>query len=263
MRRAFVDIDEGQVHYRTEGNGDILLLLHQTPMSSSEYSQVIPILSKEYCVVAMDTLGYGDSDSPPRHYTIGDYAASVVRFLDALNIKRVNVAGHHTGALIAAEFAAMYPERIIKLVLSGCPCFKQPEEGQSWMKKYPPLEVEANGSHLIKIWGIAMELTLRHSIDLAQSYTVDFLKTGLGEKAEEGHVAAFIYDAYPQLPLIKTRTLLLWGDQDMLYPYAEVANRLVPNKKVEVIKGGNALYHRLMPREWAQAIIEFLRIHPS
>ena len=46
MHRAFTDIPEGQIHYRFEGQGEPLLLLHAAVTSSNEFSRVMPFLSK-------------------------------------------------------------------------------------------------------------------------------------------------------------------------------------------------------------------------
>ena len=60
--RGFVSTPHGQVHYRTAGAGEPLLLLHQTSRSSDEFAEMLPILGRSRRVIAMDTLGYGDSD---------------------------------------------------------------------------------------------------------------------------------------------------------------------------------------------------------
>ena len=135
MPKAYADIRAGQVHYRTEGSGEPLLLLHQTPMPS-EYSQMIPILAKSYQVVAMETLGYGYSDDPPREYEVEDFALSVVSFLSAIGINKASIVGHHTGASIAVEVATAYPERVDKLIVSGLPLW----EPEKWEQFFAELE---------------------------------------------------------------------------------------------------------------------------
>jgi len=65
MKRAFIDTPEGQIHFRTEGRGEPVLLLHKASLSSEEYKEMIPILAKNYRVIAIDVLGCGDSDQPP------------------------------------------------------------------------------------------------------------------------------------------------------------------------------------------------------
>ena len=44
MKRGYVDTPEGQVHYRTEGSGEPILLLHKAGLSSDEYTEMLPFL---------------------------------------------------------------------------------------------------------------------------------------------------------------------------------------------------------------------------
>ena len=133
MRKAYTDIPEGQVHYRTEGNGEAVLILHASPSTSEEYEEMIPILAKGYRVIAMDTLGFGMSDDPPRYYEITDYARSVVSFLDALGIEKTSIVGHHTGSTIAIDIAVSYPQRVDKLILAGVATMDPGEEWEAFM----------------------------------------------------------------------------------------------------------------------------------
>ena len=64
MKRGYADTPEGQVHYRTEGNGEPLLLLHKAGLSSDEFTEMLPFLGKKFQVIAMDVLGYGNTDLP-------------------------------------------------------------------------------------------------------------------------------------------------------------------------------------------------------
>jgi len=260
MKRSFVDVPEGQVHYRTEGSGEPILLLHQQPTSSKEYERVIPILAHRYRVIAMDILGYGDSDKPPRQYQVQDYARSVVSFLDALGIDRTNVAGHHVGTYIAVELATEYPDRISKLVLGGCTCRKQPEEGQILINQARDFKLEADGSHLMRAWETVVQ-NLGEALDtlpleVVETFVIDYLKAGT--RVEEGHRAVYVYDNYLKLPLIKCPTLLLYGDKDMSYPYLSLVKGLVPNNQVMVIKGGGDFILVQMPKEWAKSVLDFL-----
>ena len=121
VRRAYLDTADGQIHYVTAGSGPPVLLLHQTPRSWDEYREVIPRLARERRVIAMDTIGYGESYKPARTSDIEDYARGAIALLDGLAVRSTAVVGHHTGAVIAMELAASYPERVERLVLSACP----------------------------------------------------------------------------------------------------------------------------------------------
>ncbi len=121
VTRAFLDTPAGQLHYRTAGRGTPVLLLHQTPRSSDEYRDVLPLLAGEFRAIALDTVGFGDSYRPAGPYTIEGFARGALDLLDGLGIARAAVVGHHTGAVIAAELAAAHPDRVERLVLSNSP----------------------------------------------------------------------------------------------------------------------------------------------
>src|ERR1044071_10037021 len=61
IERSFVRIKSGLVHVATCGAGRPILLLHQTPRSWDEYREVLPLLGTRNRAIAMDTVGFGDS----------------------------------------------------------------------------------------------------------------------------------------------------------------------------------------------------------
>ena len=254
MKRAYVDIPEGQVHYRTEGSGSPLLLLHQSVFSSDEYSRVIPFLSKDYCVIAMDTLGFGESDKPPRVYQMPDYARSVASFLDSLKIEKANVVGHHTGASIAVEFTVAYPERVDKLVLSGCPV----NRGSPIPDFMEPIHTKEDGSHLMAIWERAKSFGPRAPAEIVNEMALEYLKAG--PRGEEAHQASHLYDVLSKLPLIKCPTLVLSGRYDLFVSEVENIRKLIPRSKSSIIEGpgtGPAIIRR-RPEAFAESVISFL-----
>ena len=155
IRRGYAETPSGQIHYRVAGEekGNPVLLLHQTPRSSLEFLQVIPLLARHMKVYAMDTIGYGDSYKPKKICTIEDYARGAIEFLDALKISKISIVGHHTGAIIAMELATSYPERVERLVLSNGSYFD--ESKRESVKGRPPIdyvEPKEDGSHLKELW---------------------------------------------------------------------------------------------------------------
>ena len=121
MKHAYATTPMGQVHYAEEGGGEAtpLVLLHASPRSSRVYAGLMPLLTEERRVFALDTLGSGGSAPLPPSVTMHDLARSVTGFLDAVGIERAHVFGVHTGNKIGAALAAGWPDRIAKLVLCG------------------------------------------------------------------------------------------------------------------------------------------------
>src|SRR5262249_55223288 len=104
IKRGFVDIPGGQIHYRElrEQPGRVVVMLHSNPGSSAMLLPMIERFGKFRPVIAPDTPGFGDSTPAPQaRPEIADYAAATIAALDALGIERFDLYGNHTGANMA------------------------------------------------------------------------------------------------------------------------------------------------------------------
>ena len=104
--RGYTPSAYGLLHYRDQGSGPTILLLHQTAWSSVQFEGVQAELSRAgFRSIAIDTPGYGMSDGPDMCPTIEEYAAAILQGLDHLDLDKVFVAGHHTGSVIGCALA--------------------------------------------------------------------------------------------------------------------------------------------------------------
>jgi pimeloyl-ACP methyl ester carboxylesterase len=158
MKRGYADTPEGQIHYTTAGQGEPLLLLHQTG-SSRQFWKLMPLLAKRYKVFAPDNLGSGNSDALPPNVRIADLARSMIHFMDFVKIEKPHIFGFHTGNKIGTEMAVTWPARVNRLILCGHTHSMMADHdslnaaltavvGPS-IRKFPP---EPDGSHLVKQW---------------------------------------------------------------------------------------------------------------
>ncbi|MCI0634194.1 MAG: alpha/beta hydrolase, partial [Actinobacteria bacterium] len=236
MRRAFQDTPDGQIHYATAGTGRPVLLLHQTPRSWDEYRDVIPILARERRVVAMDTIGYGESYKPARRCDIEDYARGAVALLDGLGIGSTAVVGHHTGAVIAMELAASYPERVERLVLSSSPFVNAADRDRrrTGGHRVDLVEPKPDGTHLAELWQIRQRLYPKERPDLLTRFLADALRAG--EKLVEGHGACSRYRMEEKIGRVRCATLVTWGTEDpFASPQAELVARHIPGSRLTPI----------------------------
>ena len=271
IKRGYVELPEGQMHYRTQGAaGPVVLLIPQIPRSSDEYSDIIPLLAKDFRVTAVDMLGFGDSDKPPRFYQIPDHARCVINFLDGLGIKKVNLMGHHSGGKIAVEVAATYPERVEKLVLSSLSHYYVHEEDQPMPERFQLMEVKADGSHLMRIWNEqsggdlskAIESANETPLDVRYQVTLEYLKAG--PRGEEGHYASRHYSRIidDRLKRLTLPILIFFGEQEMpdILSGRDSLLALIPHAKNLTIRGprtdGNIMRRR--PKDVAEVIRNFL-----
>lgn len=257
MKRGYTDTPEGQVHYRTEGNGESLLLLHKAGLSSDEYTEMLPFLGKSYRAIAMDVLGYGNTDLPKQEPKFDDYVQNIVHFLDAMKIKKTNIVGHLLGSSFAAEIAATHPERVNKLIMwDGI--FLDPEERRKTQDEFRDehMILRGDGSHFIEVWK-SRGGKPGANLPMVNRSTIEYLKSGLGEGTGVSHRALFAFDIEPELPKIKCPTLLLYsGRRSPLFARLEAIKALIPNCQVKILENANAWEK---PEELAQAMMEFLK----
>jgi pimeloyl-ACP methyl ester carboxylesterase len=257
MKRGYVDIPEGQMHYRAEGEGETVLLLHMSVASSDEFTRTMHYLSASYHAVAPDFLGTGDSDPAPSAYNIQDHAATIINFMDALNIRKANIVGHHLGATVGIEVQLSHPEMVSTLILSGFGYHPDPEEGIPFEDPpdfMGPVEIKPDGSHLLEwwrrsgLWGGAPEIL--------EERVIEYIKAG--PRGEEQHWAGQDYDVKTRLPLVNCPMLIIFETKDPFFVTADAVKKLVPAGKFTVIKDGPIYVDRTMPKEFAQAVLNFL-----
>lgn len=260
MSRFLCDTKLGQVHCVTAGSGPgtPLLLLHQTPRSVDEFAEVMPLLAAQRRVVAIDTPGYGCSDRVPGHPTVADYAHSAVQALDHLGIGRVVIVGHHTGAVIAVEMAAAFPERVERVVLSG-PVYTDAAGRAELAQFFRQWTIADDGSHLVEKWRKMHEWLPRP--DLVQRFVVDLFRAGT--ESEQGHFAVADYRMEDRLPLVRCPALLLYCRGDpFATPERAGALRAAFQPCDEATVEGSVFAANENPGDYAAAVLEYLKRKP-
>ena len=255
MKRAYAEIPEGQIFYRFEGIGEPILLLHAGVTSSDEYKNVIPYLSKTYRTIAPDFLGNGDSDPAPHAYDVLEHARSMISFMDSLGIKKAAVVGQHVGGKIGLEMAVNWPERVSKLVMSSIGYY----DGEGKTIVDPPnfrgrVDIKPDGSHLMEWW--QRSALWGHPLDITHDRTVEYIKAG--PRGEEIHWAGRNFDPRPHLPLVRSPTLVLSATRDPFCIVAKNIHKLVPGSKLKIIENGPIDIDRVWPKEFAEAVLDFL-----
>ncbi|MCL2670422.1 MAG: alpha/beta hydrolase [Clostridiales bacterium] len=105
------------VHYVIQGEGEPVLLIHAPGQSLYTWQSVIPLLAKEYCVIALDLVGAGYSGKPDAmSYSMDEVADSILKFCDAIELKVTHVLGFSLGAVYALYAAQKAPERFAKII---------------------------------------------------------------------------------------------------------------------------------------------------
>ena len=266
VERSFVSVPSGRIHIAAAGTGAPVLLLHQTPRSWDEYRDVLPLLGRDFRAIAMDTVGYGDSDPlPDGRASIEAWANAAHELLDALGIGRAAVVGHHTGAAIAVEIAAAHPAQVAALVLSASPYVDAARRSEA-QKEHKAVVDEADprmdGGHLAELWSMRRSFYPSDRIDLLERFMIDALKAG--PRAADGHRVVDRYEMEKRLPLVRCQTLVIAPTADPhAYPHAaKVAAAIAGSARVE-IEGGMVPLPDQMPEKFADTVQRFLAAQPA
>lgn len=109
----------GSVHYYEYGQGVPVVLLHANPGDSLDFEAVIPALSQNYRVLALDWPGYGQSAMPqhPESANVLLFYKVLREFLTALALPRAFFIGNSIGGNAAARLAIESPKQVQGLVL--------------------------------------------------------------------------------------------------------------------------------------------------
>ncbi len=114
----FAEIDGYRLHYVEAGKGPPVLLISGSFSTYRAWNPLLPILAKEYRVLALDYLGTGDSDKPRSgfRYSIGEQADVTAKLIRLLRLGRAHLVGASYGGAIVFNLAARHPEVCAKIV---------------------------------------------------------------------------------------------------------------------------------------------------
>lgn len=116
----FVTIDKAEVHYKDEGTGKPLLLLHDAGLSLHIWDNIVPFLTSKYRVIRLDLPGFGLTTIPKRFdFSMDKYIYFVKKFTAAigLGLETFNILGASFGGHIAWQYTLLHPHKIDKLIL--------------------------------------------------------------------------------------------------------------------------------------------------
>ncbi len=255
MREKNILINGLRINYKVAGEGPALLILHGWGGSSDSWVKVQEILAnQDYRVIVPDFPGFGKSITPREPWGIDDYTGFIFNFIKETKLKDFFLLGHSFGGRVSVRFASLYPERIKSLILCDSAGIK-PEPGLKTMIIFWLARV---GN------AIFTPKHLQRFKDSARNIFYIFLRNKDYVKAN-GTMKKTIKkvldeDLFSDLAKIKTKTLIVWGEQDRMVPleYAHVFKENIENSKLEIIPKAGHSPHLENPKKLSEIILEFL-----
>ncbi len=263
----FLTLDGLTVHYKTEGSGPPLVLLHGMFSSLHTWDGWVAQLSGRYRLIRVDLPYFGLTGAPA---STQRYLPLYLNFVDALaeqlGLDRFTLAGNSLGGYIAWNYARRHPSRVDKLVL-----------------------IDAAGYFMFPPWLLA-QLSLPFMGTLLEHITPRFIATLNVRQVygDPGKISPALITRYYELCLrpgtrrgivslvrqiarqggfhprgvsqVSAPTLVLWGDRDRWIPpaHAHYFVRDIPNARLVLYPGVGHVPMEEIPEQTAADVLAFL-----
>ena len=226
-----------------------IIFLHGWGASSKIFQPFYHYFKTEFSTYFLDLPGFGDSPIE-RPMNLNDYACFVCDFTKSKNIAKPIIVGHSFGGAVAAKLAIIHPEILSKLILVGASAVRQPRRIIKLAKKLADLLKPLMPCEL-RMW--ILELLNLDKTDWAQIES-PILKESFKNVINE--------DLSPYLPQIKSPTLVIWGENDIVTPLKEgtLIAKLIPNAQLSLIKNAGHMVFLEKPNEFVKLIKEFISL---
>lgn len=277
----FTEIQGMPVHYRDEGDGEAIVLLHGSGASLHTWEDWTQELIKNYRVIRLDLSGFGlTGPQPDKDYSMGMYTELVSELLNKLQVSSFHIAGNSLGGNIAWRYAVKHPEQIKTMTLLDATGYR--------VKRKKPANTTEKPKKRKTSWvfralrnpfmrSVLKKVTPKFLIrsNLEQVYYDDTKVTDqLIERYHDmlrrtGNRQAYIdrftvkrtrTDETPKLKNLDTPTLIIWGEQDLWVPLAvgELFDKNMPNSKLVVMKETGHLPMEERPMESVALMLDFI-----
>lgn len=280
----YVDLPGGvRMHYRDQGQGPTLLLIHGFSASLHTWEPWVERLATgesrigEYRVISIDLPGHGLTRAPAGYQaSIENYRDLVAAFVRAQNLQRFALAGSSMGGNVAWEYALAHPDQVEALILvdaSGWPETRGQHATDPLVFKLlrnpvlGPLMRDLDSTRLIRqglerSFGDPMlvdDAMVSRYVDLSRApgHRDILLQMTLGFRSRN-------YATAERLAALQMPVLVLAGDRDAIVPveHARQFHEAIPGSQLVLFEGVGHIPQEEAADASAMAVHEFLyRVH--
>ncbi len=239
-QRVETPCGDGSLVWRIWGSGPPLVLLHGGYGSWTHWIRNVPVLSRQFTVIAPDMPGLGDSATPPEPWTAEGLASIVVAGLDTVLPPGVkpHLAGFSFGGVIGGVVAAQLGERLKAFTVVG-------SNGMGLERSPTPLErvaADADEEQEFATHRYNLNQLMIHDPAKIDELALWLQKTNHARARMRSRRFSRSGALIEALPRIKARLDGIWGERDATaYPNVDERRRLLqevqPGARFSVVPG--------------------------
>jgi pimeloyl-ACP methyl ester carboxylesterase len=264
----FIAIDGVRVHYRDEGAGPVVVLLHANYASLFMWEPWAAALKDRYRVIRLDMTAHGLTGvDPTGDYSLPRTVELFSRFVDALQLGRFTVGGTSLGGTVAMHYTVAHPQRIERLLLVSPGSLEKDVRGRSTPREVPRIaDVFAHVTPRFFASGL-----LRAGYGDSSRLTDAVIDEWYGMWMREGNRPAMLArlrqyvsgDVEARIGAVRVPVLLLWGEKNTRVPVAlayEFRDLLVgaPSVDLQVLPGIGHMAVQEAPTDTARRVRAWL-----
>lgn len=213
----FVDIEGINVHYRDEGKGPVLLLIHGSLGDVMDWDEWVQELKADFRIIRFDIPGFGQSGKiPNNNYSIERINVLIDGLMDYLGIEKFGIVGISYGGLVTFRYAATRSDRVRSMILinsAGVQYGKtvKPKEGNDKPKKNMFVEPVVTKEDVETFYEAYINDPAKRTPAFIQR-KLDFMNIA-GRDAEAKQTYAFYErnDPFRVLAHVRAPSLVMWG----------------------------------------------------
>jgi pimeloyl-ACP methyl ester carboxylesterase len=259
-----VSVNGLKLYYEIEGDGAPVVLIPGFAAGRWIWFKQTAELARNFRVIIFDPRGVSASDKPEGPQTITLLADDIAHLLQTIGVESAHIVGASFGGFVAQEFALKYPAMTRKLVLC-CTSFGGPNHIIP-----APETLQA----LASTKGLNSEERMRANLLLA--FTPEYVRTQVAEVDRIVHLratnevpehiylsqlqAAMSFNTESRLEAIKSSTLVLSGDADVIVPVQNSRNlvKKIPGAELHIVEGGSHTFFIEQAGEFNRIVSKFL-----
>ena len=259
-----------EVYHKDEGRGAAILLIHGSQSTLRTWDYVAPVLLRRgYRVIRYDMPPLGLS-GPVSDQAAGTLtpAAFVAGLLDHLGVDRVTCVGVSSGGTTCMYFAAAYPDRVNRLIMSNSPSDPVENARITATPEFENAQREARetGFQSQRFWNAFLDFFSGDPRRLDAGIREQYYD--INRRVPEKNYTALtglVRDrekATSAMALVRAPTLLIWGARDQLLPprAADILAGYLKNTQVSKILMPDVGHYPPLesPARFAQLLLAYL-----
>ena len=203
-----------------------LLLLHGALGSKDQFQSLVPLLENTFQVHTFNLYGHGGQPLPDTSFSIELFSEQIARYIQDMNIEKVNVFGYSMGGYIAMYLAKQLPDKFNKIVTLATKFYWDEKtatkevkllDGKIIGEKFPAFAAQLQQRHAPVDWLTILDKTTELLINLGKNNTLQL----------EDYTS------------ITTPSLVLLGDRDKMVTLDETlaVYKQLPNAQLGILPG--------------------------